>query len=378
MPKQSHPQLISSPTPLSFPAASPHTQSFSRLPQPTPDSFRSPQSIIHERNMSLPSRRRAYLDDATAREDDRSDIESSLPAYQSFYEDATARGQFSPLTPPSHSRIFTHSPVSTIASPSWRARRNSGVTSISIRTSSDRVESHGECTRPPSTPVDSPRTNRHDQFYFTDDLTTFDVEGCLFRVHRSMLDSSTYFQDVFARNSGRGHADDSAIHLWGVTPTGFEVLLRYLYFGAHCDTSYTVSNWVDLLAVATDLSFPLIRDVVVSKLGSPELGLDAIERIILAEKYNIPEWLLQAYVTLCQRVDPLQESEAQSLGAKMTARIARAREEILMDTIRQYEREDVAGAMGNKLSEEIRNEYRVAQIVTKTLWPTRSHGSSPP
>ena len=58
------------------------------------------------------------------------------------------------------------------------------------------------------------------------------VDGCLFRVHRCILErESAYFRKLFAREAGRGLSDETAIELPQVTIEAFELLLRFLYFG---------------------------------------------------------------------------------------------------------------------------------------------------
>jgi hypothetical protein len=99
--------------------------------------------------------------------------------------------------------------------------------------------------------------SRHDEFYFTDDMTVFQVcahhllipanpvaypcgfffiaqvENRLFRVHRHFLaENSLVFSSMFSPPRGAdeaGASDANPIHLSGVTELEFETLVRYFY-----------------------------------------------------------------------------------------------------------------------------------------------------
>ena len=68
----------------------------------------------------------------------------------------------------------------------------------------------------------------------------------------------------------------------------------------------------------------------VKELG--DMGLDPVDRIVLAAKHNVPAWLNPAYVELCTREDPLREEEVQRLGLITTWKLMCAREKIRAST----------------------------------------------
>jgi hypothetical protein len=113
----------------------------------------------------------------------------------------------------------------------------------------------------PSSPA-AARTNRHAEFYFTDEMTVFQVCGptnllidtyCssltfathfkvehrLFRVHRHFLaEDSPIFSSMFSLPRGaqysstaaaEGTSDANPIYLAGVTELEFGTLLRFIY-----------------------------------------------------------------------------------------------------------------------------------------------------
>jgi hypothetical protein len=62
------------------------------------------------------------------------------------------------------------------------------------------------------------------------------------------------------------------------------------------------------------------------------MGLDPVDRIILAAEHNVPAWLNPAYVELCTREDSLREEEVRRLGLITTWKLMCAREKIRAST----------------------------------------------
>lgn len=123
--------------------------------------------------------------------------------------------------------------------------------------------------------------------------------------------------------------------------------------------------------MATDLSFQRLRERALEHLQHPSANLDAVERILLAEKYDISTWLAPAYVELCFRDGVLRESEALVLGAKTTAQLAEVRERVLLDMIYNCQRQQPhTDKLGNwRLPKPSRDERRVEQLVNEVFWP---------
>lgn len=158
----------------------------------------------------------------------------------------------------------------------------------------------------------------------------------------------------------------------------FNLLVR-LTVGSrlHDDGFYTRLQWLDLLSVSTDLSFPHIRAHAIDKLDSS--CMDAVERIGLATQHNIQHWLLTAYNELCSRDSPLCESEALVLGAKITAQIADARERILRDVIFRMHQGlvDIAHPGAEcTFPIELRDESSIARIIREVFWAGDNFESS--
>jgi hypothetical protein len=96
-------------------------------------------------------------------------------------------------------------------------------------------------------------------------------------------------------------------------------------------------EWIDLLAISTRFDFQRIRECAIDAIENSRWepawrrhlnNIDPIEQILLAEKHDIPRWLRIAYVKICERSNALEEWEAEKIGARKTALLARARETV--------------------------------------------------
>ena len=91
--------------------------------------------------------------------------------------------------------------------------------------------------------------------------------------------------------------------------------------------SISVNHLTNLLSISTRFDFERIRQLAISRLERLQI-LDPIEKIVLAVKHDIPQWLAPAYEALCQRPNPLNEGEARKIGWTKAVLVARAREEV--------------------------------------------------
>ncbi|OAX42256.1 hypothetical protein K503DRAFT_683751 [Rhizopogon vinicolor AM-OR11-026] len=176
-------------------------------------------------------------------------------------------------------------------------------------------------------------TPRHSEFYLQDELSVFLVEGILFRVHRFFLQrESDVFRTMFVcpptLDGPEGRTDDRPIVLPEVTVAEFECLLKFLYDRNTTPSPLsTTEEWIKLLSISTRYSMERIRTRALQELEYIP-PLDPIRRIALARKYDVREWLLPSYVTICLRRQPLNVLEAVELGLETMVLIAMARESV--------------------------------------------------
>jgi hypothetical protein len=223
---------------------------------------------------------------------------------------------------------------------------------------------------------DTPRKNKN--YYFEDTMSIFlvsvainnrepispdtwatQVGNQLFKVHRHFLrKESDVFNWMFLcpppAGGTDGGSDDRAIPVPGVTPKEFEALLDFFYtecvarvlndifvsstgiarkFQRH---TADMQEWIDLLGISTRFVFQRLRECAIDAIehhrwrprpGVP-MTIDPIEQIVLAEKHEIPHWFRIAYVSICERSEPLEEWEARKIGFQKATLLARARETV--------------------------------------------------
>ncbi|KAF7795711.1 hypothetical protein EIP86_006876 [Pleurotus ostreatoroseus] len=176
---------------------------------------------------------------------------------------------------------------------------------------------------------EAPRT-RHPTFYIDDQLTVFQVEHTLFQAHRYHFSrESGVFREMFCLPSGGdvevdGCSDEKPLVLLDVTVQEFEALLRFFYEGMHNDEPVHVDHWTDLLSISTRFAFDRIRTRAIAEIIRSDT--DAVSRISLAQKFDIPSWLPEAYADVVRRIEPLTVEEARAVGLGTAVLLMKARE----------------------------------------------------
>jgi hypothetical protein len=88
----------------------------------------------------------------------------------------------------------------------------------------------------------------------------------------------------------------------------------------HDDFRLSFGESIAILSVSSHYDIEKIR--VIPEIMSHCPCIDLVEKIILAKKYNIPDWPAPAYTALCQRAYLLQEWEAKRLGIRVAVKLA--------------------------------------------------------
>ena len=87
----------------------------------------------------------------------------------------------------------------------------------------------------------------------------------------------------------------------------------------------TLEDWTSVLHLATKYCFDGYRELAVARLS--QLGT-AVDHIVLARQYDIPEWLEEASFHLCRREEALSLEEGTRLGMKDVIVLAELRQRI--------------------------------------------------
>ncbi|KAH9834779.1 uncharacterized protein C8Q71DRAFT_123993 [Rhodofomes roseus] len=212
-----------------------------------------------------------------------------------------------------------------------------------------------EASRVP-TPVPPPPTPppRHPFYYIDDDMAIICVEEQLFKVHKYFLiRESELFQGMFGLPPGdsmtaEGRDDHHPIVLKQVLAREFESLLRFLYHGMFDDCGVTLPQWIDILSISTFWACDKLRARAIKEIHDHRPRIDPVEKVVLAVKYFVPEWLAPSYAAVCQRALPINSVEGHKLGLEKTILLARAREAVRQDHVAREQRHaQGAGGRGN-------------------------------
>jgi len=174
----------------------------------------------------------------------------------------------------------------------------------------------------------------HDaEYYLHDEMAIFLVERRLFKIHRHFfVRESDVFRTMFSCPPGHetmeGMTDDRPISLPGITGFEFKTLLDFFYNGMHDGFKLSLKEWTAILSISSRYDMDKIRRRAIGQIISHRPRIEPVEKFVLAEKHNIPDWLPAAYASLCQRANPLEEWEAEKLGLRITVKLARAREAV--------------------------------------------------
>ena len=76
-----------------------------------------------------------------------------------------------------------------------------------------------------------------------------------------------------------------------------------------------------------------------------------VDKVVLGRDFDVPQWLPEAYLAICDRPEPLTLDEGDRLGVKDVIRISQARE--AMRTRRVTSTTQVREIVGRKLSVDL-------------------------
>ncbi|THH32873.1 hypothetical protein EUX98_g1343 [Antrodiella citrinella] len=212
-------------------------------------------------------------------------------------------------------------------------------------------------------------------------MVIFEVEGYLYRVSMNLLEKeSDYFRRLLVRHSQAGmygKTDGMPIPLVDLERSAFDCILRFLHFSERAISVYepdtiSLDEWISLLSVSTLLQFARIRRWAIREITAQFSSLDAATVIVLATKHDVPQWLAPAYSELCRRREPLDDSEAEELGAVTTARVGRAREAIRDEFLKTAMCEACASGTPWDSVDHEPPEQLVTRIVDRVFWPEQS------
>ncbi|KAG6330947.1 hypothetical protein ID866_8140, partial [Astraeus odoratus] len=165
---------------------------------------------------------------------------------------------------------------------------------------------------------------KHSYFYV--DTITFQVEDCLFKVPRGPFEQdSAIFCDMFTMPKGnivRDVWNEKPIQLDGVSKDDFEQFLKVLFHRKHGSLPYLpveIHEWTSVLKLSTAWDFQATRQAAIDALHASQI--EPVDRVVLAQQYDIKDWLLPALNQLAQRVEPISLEEAGQIGVDFALKV---------------------------------------------------------
>ncbi|KAL1672060.1 hypothetical protein EV122DRAFT_195089, partial [Schizophyllum commune] len=173
---------------------------------------------------------------------------------------------------------------------------------------------------PDSMEHEIPQTHR---FYLKDGNIKFELDdGSLYNVHR-------YFFETHAPTFAKEYLNCEAsrpIKLSGVCNADFERFLSMIYpttLGKFDIT--TVDEWTSILRLASRWSVFGLRDLAIEEIKPKATPFD---KVVIAREFDLgQDWLVPAFIDICERPQWLNRAEAERLGLPTVVEIGRIREE---------------------------------------------------
>jgi len=88
-------------------------------------------------------------------------------------------------------------------------------------------------------------------------------------------------------------------------------------------------DWCNLLSISHRYECEGAHKRSIKEINKLDLSIGDADKIAMAKKFGVEEWLLPACVGLVERQDPLTHDEAEKLGLDMTVLVSEAREKYI-------------------------------------------------
>ena len=97
------------------------------------------------------------------------------------------------------------------------------------------------------------------------------------------------------------------------------------------EAKFSADDWYNLLSVSHRYGCERARKRSIKEIEQLDPPADNVDRIVMARKFGVEQWLVAACVALVEREDPLTYAEAEKLGLDMTVAVSEAREKYIRD-----------------------------------------------
>ena len=121
------------------------------------------------------------------------------------------------------------------------------------------------------------------------------------------------------------------------------------------EAKFSNDDWCRLLSISHRYECEGARERSIKEINKLGLSVNNVDKIAMAKKFGVEEWLLPACVALVEREHPLTYTEAGKLGLDMTVLVGEARE--------KYIRQRSGGSRGpTPEPEKFETPYRMKPI----------------
>ncbi|KAJ3976510.1 hypothetical protein EV361DRAFT_945157 [Lentinula raphanica] len=164
-----------------------------------------------------------------------------------------------------------------------------------------------------------PAKSKDEDFYYH--CRIFQVENCLFRLPIQFLAAhSSYFQNLKVESTD-GFTEENPIDLNGVSREDFRQLLKILCSPRNfkiCPEALSLTDWEAVLRLATKWEMKEVKMHAVCAVENLS-NVDPVDKIVLAQTYDIDPWLTPSFNEILQRPQSLTENDVEKLGVPAAA-----------------------------------------------------------
>jgi len=127
-------------------------------------------------------------------------------------------------------------------------------------------------------------------------------------------------------------------------------------------------EWISVLKLSTMWHFQKIREFAIQKMA-PLVGVD--EKVILAQKYRITEWLLPALDKWTQQSTSITHKDVDRMGLDFILKIVEARDQYMKSCSKcsNRDRHDYTNILSNLFQSELKDAG--VKIVPVSVFGTR-------
>jgi hypothetical protein len=93
------------------------------------------------------------------------------------------------------------------------------------------------------------------------------------------------------------------------------------------EAQFSKDDWCNLLSISHRYECERARERSIQEINKLDPPVDDVDKIVMAKRLGVEQWLLPACVALVEREGPLTYAEAKRLGLGMTLLISEAKEE---------------------------------------------------